>query len=145
MSKTVILDSGYWISLFNPNDHLEYQDLITKFEKIKNHHKILIPYPTLYEFLNSKFSRNHRTNKFHKELLKENIYSMIDDENYKEEALDNFLRNNAYQRGKQDISLVDEVIKLMIDDPNLKTDYIITLDKVLENYARSKGVQIPSL
>lgn len=137
--KTLIVDTGYWIELFNPENNPENQEIIELITDVIHEYQVLIPYPTLYEFLNSKFSRNHRTNNFKEELDKPR-YIKIDDAEYKERALTNFLEKNQYINN-QDISFVDEVIKEMIDDTNLKTDFIITFDTALENYALSKNVR----
>lgn len=137
--KTLIVDTGYWIELFNPENNPENQEIIELITDVIHEYQVLIPYPTLYEFLNSKFSRNHWTNNFKEELDKPR-YIKIDDAEYKERALTNFLEKNQYINN-QDISFVDEVIKEMIDDTNLKTDFIITFDTALENYALSKNVR----
>lgn len=137
--KTLIVDTGYWIELFNPEYNPKNQEIMELITDVIHEYQVLIPYPTLYEFLNSKFSRNHRTNNFKEELNKPR-YIKIDDAEYKERALTNFLEKNQYINN-HDISFVDEVIKEMIDDTNLKTDFIITFDTALENYALSKNVR----
>lgn len=137
--KTLIIDTGYWIALFNPEQDVEKQDIVELITEIISNYQVLIPFPTLYEFLNSKFSRNHRAISFNDELAKLN-YIKIDDIEYKERALNNFFEKSQYVNC-EDVSLVDEVIKEMIDDPNLRTDFIITFDEALENYALSKNVK----
>ncbi len=137
--KTLILDTGYWIELFNPSSNPLNQEMIELFSKEIVNYKILIPFPTLYELLNSKFSRNPNTRNFIHEVSKDR-YIKIDDAEYKNRALDNFLKKNHYTR-VEDISFVDEVIKEMIDDVNLKTDFILTFDQALKNYALSKNVK----
>ena len=137
--KTLIVDTGYWIELFNPGLNPQNQEIIELISDVIHEYQVLIPYPTLYELLNSKFSRNHLTNNFKDELSKAR-YIKIDDTEYKVRALNNFLEKNQYVHS-EDVSFVDEIIKEMIDDVNLKTDFIITFDRALENYALSKNVK----
>lgn len=137
--KTLIVDTGYWIELFNPSLNPQNQEIIELISDVIHEYQVLIPFPSLYELLNSKFSRNPNTRNFKDELSKAR-YIKIDDAEYKDRALNNFLDKNQYVQS-EDISFVDEVIKEMIDDVNLKTDFIITFDRALENYALSRNVK----
>jgi predicted nucleic acid-binding protein len=136
--KTLIIDTCYWIALFNPEREPQHQEIVELIEEQIDKHTILIPYPTLYEFLDTKFSRKDRLKHFYNLLSKPNFIK-IDDSKYKEKALDNFFIKST--KKTEDVSFVDEIIKEMIDDENLKTDFIITFDKALENYAYSKNVK----
>lgn len=136
--KTLIIDSCFWIALFNPEKEAQHQDIVKLVVDAIDNHKILIPYPTLYEFLNSKFSRKDKVAQFYNQLSKPNFIK-IDDSKYKKKALSNFFIKSTTI--KEDVSFVDEVIKEMIDDNDLKTDFIITFDDALENYAYSKNVK----
>lgn len=138
--KTLIIDTGYWIALFNPEKNVDKHDIVEFVTEIINDYQVLIPFPTLYEFLNSKFSRNRKAINFKNELSKPQ-YIMIDDSKYKELALSNFFEKTQHLNN-EDVSLVDEVIKGMIDDTNLKTDFLITFDDALKNYALSKNVKV---
>ena len=137
--KTLIIDTGFWIALFNPDREIEKQELVDLITENIKDYLVLIPFPTLYEFLNSKFSRKQNVIAFMEELSKPN-YIKIDDLEYKEKALNNFFEKSQYLNN-EDVSLVDEVIKEMINDINLKTDFIITFDNALENYALSRNVK----
>jgi rRNA-processing protein FCF1 len=72
--------------------------------------------------------------------LSKQKYIKIYDNEYREKALKNFTYQFTFTN--TDISLVDEVIKEMIEDRNLKTDIIVTFDEVLKNYARSMNVEV---
>lgn len=137
--KTLIVDTSFWIALYDSEDNKDKQNLISLIAENIHEYQVLIPFPTLYEFLNTKFSRTAMVVDFQKEISKHN-YVKIDDTEYKEIALNNFFEKSKYQKN-EDVSLVDEIIKLMIDDKNLKTDLIITFDSALENYALSKNVR----
>ena len=140
--KTILLDTGYWIALFSPEKEKEKQDVIEYVSKLidESNYTVIIPFPTLYEFLNSKLSRKGKQ-KFNLEsALSKQKYVKIYDNDYREKALKNFTYQFSFTN--TDISLVDEVIKEMIEDVNLKTDIIVTFDEMLKNYARSMNVEV---
>jgi predicted nucleic acid-binding protein len=140
--KTILLDTGYWIALFSSENEKEKQDVVEYVSELidENNYTVIIPFPTLYEFLNSKLSRKGRQ-KFNLETeLSKQKYEKIYDNDYREKALKNFITQFSFVN--TDISLVDEIIKEMIDDRNLKTDIIVTFDKGLKNYARAMNVEV---
>lgn len=133
-----LIDTGFWIALFNPGKEPEKSAEAEVIAELIESHNILIPFPTLYEFLNSKFSRKGIALNFQKLISRPN-YIKICDKDYREKSILDFF-NYAIQY-KNDVSLVDEVIKGMIDDKNLKIDYVITFDLGLKNYALSRGIK----
>jgi predicted nucleic acid-binding protein len=145
--KTILLDTGYWIALFSPEKEKEKQDVVEQVSKLidGNNYTVIIPFPTLYEFLNSKLSRKGRQ-KFNleAELSKQKYEKIYDekiyDEKYRKKALENFFKQFSFVN--YDISLVDEIIKEMIGDTTLKTDIIVTFDNSLKNYASSMNVEV---
>ncbi len=136
--KTLIIDTCFWIALYDPENNLDRQDEVEVIIDCVSGYQVLIPFPTLYEFLNSKFSRRGHSIQLKLELSKPNII-MIDDTAYKERALSKFFEKTQYKK-REDVSLVDEIIKEMIDDVYLKTDFLITFDTALRNYALSRNV-----
>ena len=53
MPKNVVADTGYWFALFKQDD--DHHDRALEIEKDIEHLNILIPWPTLYETINTKF------------------------------------------------------------------------------------------
>lgn len=139
--KTIILDTGYWIALFNPEKEKEKQKTVEEVTRLidENNYSILIPFPTLYEFLNSKLSRKKDRLNLVIELSK-NKYKKIYDDKYRDKALKKF--SDQFSYSISDISLVDEVIKEMIEDDKLRTDSIVTFDEALKNYALSMSLEV---
>jgi len=120
--KNIIVDTCFWIAYFNPTDN-HYKDAREWSEIIfKNH--VICPFPTLYEFLNTKFSRNKykQINEFDR-LIKNGLIEFIYDDNYRDNILDDYIGENKYFPQS---SLVDMVINRMIDDTNLKINYLFT-------------------
>lgn len=135
----ILVDTGYWISLYDPTDDprktVEAERIASEIED----EEIIIPFPTLYEFVNSRLSRREAKLEFEKLLRKPNI-KRFDDTKYKEKALENIFIKSKYDF--TDISLVDEVLKLILEDKQVKIDYIVSFDSGLVNDALSKGVRI---
>lgn len=140
--KTILLDTGYWIALFSPENEKEKQDVVEYVSELidENNYKVIIPFPTLYEFLNSKLSRKGRQRFNLESELSKQKYEKVYDEKYRKKALENFFKQFSFVN--YDISLVDEIIKEMIEDTTLKTDIIVTFDNTLKNYARSMNVEV---
>lgn len=135
----IMIDSCFWIALYNPEKHPEKIHEVEAIAELIEDYEIIIPFPSLYEFLNSRFSRKNDAYHF-KKLISRSNYIKLDDTPFKEKAFENFFYKamNDYQ----DVSLVDEIMKEIIDS-DIKIDYIITFDEVLKNYALSKGVKSP--
>lgn len=139
--KTIILDTGYWIALFSPEKEKKKQKTVEEVTRLidENNYSILIPFPTLYEFLNSKLSRKKDKINIVQELSKSK-YKKIYDDKYRDKALKKF--SDQFSYSITDISLVDEVIKEMIEDDKLRTDSIVTFDEALKNYALSMSLEV---
>ncbi len=139
----ILLDACFWISYLEPQDNPKLSLEANRIFKDFENETLVIPFPTLYEFVNSKLSRskNKDGRDLFERVLNTKKIEKIADEEYKEIALINFFKNSSF--GISDISLVDEVIKLIIDDPNYKIDYIATFDEALQKFARSRNVYLP--
>jgi predicted nucleic acid-binding protein len=138
MNYNIVIDSCFWIALLDPRDNRENSYKAKMISSDIENEALIIPFPTLYEFVNSRLSRRDARFQFETLLSKPNIIRISDIE-YKDQALDNFFTSNRNQYS--DISLVDEVIKLILDDRSLKLDFIVTFDKSLLNYAIARGIR----
>jgi predicted nucleic acid-binding protein len=71
----IIIDSCFWFALYNPRDQYHSQaynmwdDINTNTDK----YKLIIPYPTLYETINTKFSSDTISMKKFMKILKDPI------------------------------------------------------------------------
>ena len=122
--NNIIIDTGYWYALFDSRDkyHIEANRLADYLE-LGN---ILMPYPTLYESLNTRFSKRREwMEEFEKIIERENV-TLIDDIDYKESALNLTFETTLLQN--RPISLVDTIIRIMLDDNNLKIDYLLSFN-----------------
>ena len=124
MPKNIITDTGFWIGYFEErdvhhNDALEIASLV--FEN-----RIICPFPSLYEFLNTRFARNSKRLWNYEKLTMKLNFEYIYDDDYRKDILDDFILLNKKSRP---ISLVDLIINRIIEDDKVKIDYIATFNK----------------
>lgn len=117
--KNVLVDTGFWFALYSNEDehHARAVEIFANNEGLR----FIIPFPSLYEAINTKFvkKKNHLRLKEHIRLL--NI-EFIHDDKYKLNALSSTLET------KRDLSLVDTVLRHMLEDPNLNIHALITFN-----------------
>jgi len=133
-----IIDTCFWIALYSPEKEPEQSVEAEIISELIETSTIYIPYPTLYEFLNSKFSRKGLVFNFEKLLSRPNFIKVYD-EKYREKSMSDFFEKAI--KYKNDVSLVDEIIKGMIEDKKLKIDYLVSFDEGLKNFALSRGLK----
>jgi predicted nucleic acid-binding protein len=121
--KRRLVDTGFWISLYE--ERSEYYDKAqTLLEKIEEDEgfEIILPFPTLYEFVNTRFARRiTRINAF-EAFIRQPHVKLWDDTIYQEAALADFFEKNKQGRS---LSLVDCVIRQMLDDTDLNIEGLI--------------------
>lgn len=122
----ILVDSCFWIALYTPAETERHQRAMDIVDVLENN-QVLVPWPTLYEFVNTRLARRKENlYAFEQFLLKPNI-KKVSDEVYKESALQKVFELNVTRRAS--ISLVDEVLRQMILDDNLNIDYLATFNK----------------
>lgn len=122
--SNILIDTGFWFALYNKGDQ-HYNDAqgLIKHLSIDN---IIIPYPTLYETVNTRFVEKKENFREFKRLLKQDNFEIIDDAEYKEGLLEQTF-DAALKRGKT-YSIVDKVIRRILDDDTVKIDYLLTFN-----------------
>jgi len=132
----VLIDTGYWFALFDPKDDLNLYDKAQKILQYLENSKLLVPWPTLYETFNTKFSKKSN---LLIQILKKNNVVLIDDTLYKETALLNLEKNFK----KRNLSLVDLIIREILIDKKIKIDYLISFNvKDFVDVCQRKQIQI---
>ncbi len=123
----ILVDSCFWIALYSPEEAERHQRALKIIDDMENN-EVIIPWPTLYEFVNTRLARRKENlYAFEQFLLKPNV-KKISDEEYKKLALQNVFELNKTRHSS--ISLIDEVIRQMILDGNLKIDFLITFNRI---------------
>lgn len=120
MNKSILIDSCFWFSLYDKRDTYHYKAVFLA--ELIHGHNILIPWPTLYETINTRFSKNLIwLNNFESFIYRSNTL-LIDDLKYKETVLSEIFGST------RPLSLVDRVIRSILSDESLKIDYLLTFN-----------------
>jgi len=138
MPKNVILDSGFWFALYDERD--EHHNAAQDFAKFLHIHSLLIPWPSLYETLNTRFVRRQKWLISFSSLLKGNNIKRLPDVKYREQCLESLL-NPLPQ--KRIFSLVDLIIRGIIQDMSIRIDSVATFNiKDFADVCKKRRVEI---
>ena len=122
--KNVVIDTGFWYALFDSSDE-HHKQALDIYEQIKENN-IIIPFPTLYETINTAFSKQSQwMQEFQEIIIQPNITKLFD-EQYRDDALRITYFSSIMQN--RNLSLVDVIIRLILDDPTVKIDYLVTFN-----------------
>lgn len=134
----IIVDSCFWIALYVERDefHIWANDM---WDQLQGVNKFLVPYPTMYEFINTRLMRKPKNVILFKELFSNRDKLIrISDEQYKEDAVQTTL-----QPSSRTISLVDMTIRLMLEDDSIKKNALLTLNVGdFEDVCRRKRIEV---
>lgn len=125
--NNVLIDSCFWFSYLgtrNDNNQVIAKVIYERLEK--NSCNLIIPYPSLYETINTKLLRDKNRKAadwFLKQLVSNPRYYKIYDDSYRESAFAKTLEGR--NRG---ISLVDQILREMMKDKLLRIDTLITFN-----------------
>lgn len=127
MAKSSIMtDTGFWIALLDKDDNEHHESANEWWDIIKDDY-LLIPWPIFYEVLRTRLvTRPWLLTQF-KFKLSEIEWTKIDDSKYRDSALENTIA----LIDNRELSLVDRVLRLIIDDISgeYKINYLITYNK----------------
>lgn len=137
--KTILIDSCYWIALYDTKKDPKLTLEAEAIEELIQDHNLIIPFPTLYEFVSSRLSRRETVLEFENLLYRHNI-TRLRDTKYRDKALENFFIKTKWKYN--DISLVDEIIKLIMLDKNNKIDMVVSFDQAVLNEAQANNIEI---
>ena len=136
---TLLVDSGFWFALFNGKD--QYHTAASRKAAIIDNVRIAFPWPTLYETINTRFIKNSIGMVQLNTLLKRPRTILIDDVSYRDIALHVTIREP--QNPLRPISLVDMVIRFILDDPNVRIDALLTFNEAdFADICRKRGIEI---
>ena len=125
--KTVLVDTGFWIALYEPRD--QHHIAATQADRIKilSTANILLPWPCLYETFNTRFAKNIFAVRQFDALLRQPHFIRVDDTPYRDQALEASFRLSA--SGGRTFALVDMVLRLILEDMNIQKHGILTFNQ----------------
>jgi predicted nucleic acid-binding protein len=134
-----LVDTGLWYAMFDRRD--AYHDEAKDKAEILNAFHIVLPWPTLYETLRTRFVRNAAALDQFERFLKRPNVNYLDDSPFRTAAVELSLESSLRQR--RPLSMVDCLIRLIIEDVNTRISYLATLNlKDFEDVCRINRVEI---
>jgi predicted nucleic acid-binding protein len=122
---TLLVDTGFWLAFYDGRE-AEHKLAQTKFEIIDKA-RLIVPWPILYETLYTRFIKNPiSVNRFDL-LLKKPTTEILDDVSYRNQALHATISGS--QNRLRAISLVDMVIRFILDDRNVRIEALLTINQ----------------
>ena len=123
MTGGLLADSGFFIALYEPRDvnhataqgKREWLDLMP----------IVLPWPILYETLNTRFARRPAVMARLDAVVMHPDTQLLDDSSYRQDAYQSAM---AMGRRGRPLSLVDAVLRSVIDDTNVALDAVLTFN-----------------
>ena len=124
MANRILVDTGFWYAVFDKKDcHRNEAEVIVNKYFDNPAYEILVPFPTMYELLRTKFVKNKQALTEIKQLFLSGRITKIHDDRYREPALDLTL-----SEARRNISLVDNIIRLMLDDNEISAKGLVTFN-----------------
>ena len=139
MNETVLVDTGFWIALFDERD----ADHVAAIEKgvYLEAARPILPWPTIYEVLRTRFVRRRAWVAGLDQLLRRLPIALLDDAPYRENAYTMTIDFAAHRDWS--ISMVDMICRLVIADPNVPISYLLTTNPAdFVDVCAVRGVEI---
>ena len=138
----ILIDTGVWYSRYDKRDTAaSREDVETIFELVQPF-DIILPWPIAYETLRTKFTRNRIAMSLFEEELKSPKIQFIDDTRYRDKAIELSFESS---RNWRPLSMVDCVLRLMMDDSNVQIKYFATWNpKDFQDVCITKRIELLS-
>lgn len=125
--KSILVDTCFWFALLGTRQ-AELKPIAERiFNRVKlNQDTLIIPFPTLYETVNTKLLREKNQTAadwFLAQLNSNPLFLKVYDDVYRDDAFAMTCSNR--NRG---ISLVDNILRVMMEDDSLRIDALITFN-----------------
>jgi predicted nucleic acid-binding protein len=121
--KAILVDTGFWIALYDARD--QYHQQAKQKVHILEIATLLLPWPSLYETLNTRFVKNSVAIRGFEALLRQPHVFRLPDEPYREQALVGAMS----AAGERSIALVDMVIRMVLEDVSVRKSGLLTFNQ----------------
>jgi predicted nucleic acid-binding protein len=109
----LIVDTGFWFALFDPGE-TKWHPIARKKANHVESLKLIIPWPLMYETLNTRFVKNRWGMEAFERRLKKPDVEYIEDGGYREKAFAEVLE--AARIAKRPIAFCDMIIRHIMSD-----------------------------
>lgn len=118
-----LIDTGLWYSRYDARDTAGSRDDMETIFELAQPFDIILPWPIAYETLRTRFTKNKIGMSLFEEELKSPKIQFIDDGKYRDEAIELSFESS---RNGRPLSMVDCVLRLIMDDSNVQIRYFAT-------------------
>jgi predicted nucleic acid-binding protein len=125
--STVLVDTGVWYAIFDSRDRPNDREAVERLSSLIEIMSIVVPWPIAYETLRTKFVRNRLALELFERRLKSPNVVFVDDAPYRNTAFDLSLKSSL--RGHRPLSMVDCMLRMMLDEANTKIRYLATYNE----------------
>ena len=136
--EVLLVDSGFFFALFDPRDshHAAAIEMQEWLEQLS----VVIPWPILYETINTRFVRRPTTIERFESILRRPDTELLDDSRYRRDAYEETFA--LARRGYGARSLVDSVLCAILADVNVRISAMLTFnERDFASLCGSRGVE----
>ncbi len=123
---SVLVDTGVWYALSDPTDRIVSEEVVDAIQARIEVHSVVVPWPIAYETLRTSFVRKRLALERFEQKLKSPRVILIDDSPYREDALELSIESSL--RGQRPLSMVDCLMRILLDDINVNIHYLATFN-----------------
>jgi predicted nucleic acid-binding protein len=124
---SILVDTGVWYALCDPRDGAVEREIVDDIYARVKVHTIVVPWPILYETLGTRFVKSRPAMARFEQEIKSSWIALLDDAPYRDDALAHSLEWSL-RRGRA-LSLVDCVLRLLLDDVQARIQYFVTFNQ----------------
>ena len=121
MAKQLLADTSFWFALYEERD--QWHDRAKLLADVLRTHAVVIPWPCLYETLNTRFAKRTSWIRQFDRILTRSDTKLVDDSPYREQALRAFL-----QQENKSFSLTDIVVRQILRESSIKIGILLTFN-----------------
>lgn len=134
------MDSGFFFALFDQRD--SHHASAIEMEGWLERSPVVIPWPILYETINTRFVRRPPTIMRFEAILRRPDTELLDDSRYRRDAYEEILEQA--RRGYGARSLVDSVLCAVLADTNVRISAMLTFNqRDFASLCASRRIEIP--
>ncbi|SEH27860.1 PIN domain-containing protein [Rhizobium sp. NFR12] len=135
-----LVDTGVWICLCDERDRAATREEISLIFELIRPHTIVMPWPVAFETLRTRMVSNKIASGILERELKSAPIEFLDDSRYREDAFQLALESS--RRGRP-LSMVDCLLRLLMEDRNVKVDFFATFnDGDFHDVCAAKGIEM---
>jgi len=139
LDRIALVDTSFWYAAFTEKDQ-HFIDAQAKLEQLMKL-KYVLPWPVLYETVNSRLVQDPLRIKRFDSFLKRPNAVLLDDCKYKLQALERTLSFAVGRRRR--CSLVDNVLRLVIEDVSVRIQVLFSYDhRDFQDICRKRRVEL---